>query len=430
MKGKLFSLSMVILAAFALFLGLTQMQHTSFVHAARQDDRFYELEKFTEVMNLIKSSYVDNVSDEVLVQGAIKGMLKELDPHSSYFTPDQFKSFQVDMKGEFGGLGMTIGMRDNAVTIIAPIEDTPAYKAGLMAGDVIYKIDDTVTTDMTTEEAVKLMRGAPGTKVTLTILRKGEAQPMVFNLERAVIHVKAVKYQMLDNKIGYLRLTNFQENSGNEVKEALQALQKDNATGIIFDLRFNPGGSLVEAVNVSSLFLPSGKVVVTTKGRDDKGTSLSTKAFAYRDTTTPLVILVDEGSASASEIVAGAIQDYGRGVIVGNTTFGKSSVQSLIELHGGGAVKLTTARYYTPNGRSLQSVGIVPDVSVPRGKIVYAETGITIKESDLAGHLIGENEGAKTAEQQAAPAQDADNQLQSAIQIIKGLTVYSKNGKK
>ncbi len=184
-------------------------------------------------MNLIKSKYVENVSDEILIQGAIKGMLRELDPHSAYFSPDQFKSFQIDMKGEFGGLGMTVGMRDNAITVISPIEDTPAYKAGLKSGDVIYKIDDKITTDMDTDDAVKLMRGPKGTQVTLTILRKGEANPLVFELTRDIIRVKAVKYQLLDGDIGYVRLTNFQENSGNEVRDALQALENDNITGVI-----------------------------------------------------------------------------------------------------------------------------------------------------------------------------------------------------
>jgi carboxyl-terminal processing protease len=273
------------------------------------------------------------------------------------------------------------------------------------------------------------MRGPKGTKVKLTILRKGETAPLEFELTRDIIRVKAVKYQMLESNIGYVRLSSFQENSGNEVRDALQALEKDNMTGVIFDLRTNPGGSLVEAVNVASLFLPSGKVVVTTKGRDDKGSSLSTKAFAYRDTSRPLVILVDEGSASASEIVAGAVQDYSRGVIVGVTTFGKASVQSLVELRNNGAVKLTTARYYTPNGRSIQGVGIVPDVVVPKGKIVYSENHISIKESDLAGHLIGENENKQPDNATAVAAPDDDNQLQAAIQIMQGLKRYSVNAK-
>jgi carboxyl-terminal processing protease len=427
MKSRFFSVFLIAVTFAALYFGVYRMQYTSFVHAAKQEDRFSELENFSQAMSVIKSNYVEEVSDASLIQGAIKGMLYELDPHSAYFSADQYKSFVTGMKSEFGGLGMTVGVRNNAVTVIAPIDDTPAYNAGIKAGDIIYKIDQTVTTGMNTDEAVNLMRGKPGTKITLTIIRKGEDEPLVFNLERAVIKVKTVKYQVFDNDIGYIRLANFNENCASEVEAALKALKSNELSGIILDLRNNPGGSLSEAINVSSLFLPAGKVVVSTKARDGKDSTLNSRTMGYRDVKTPLAVLVDGGSASASEIVAGAIQDHKRGVVVGLTTFGKASVQTLIELRGGSAMKLTTARYYTPSGRSIQSIGIVPDVEVPRGTVVYNEAGFSVKERDLAGHLKGENENEEdAADINLIPEPDADFQLKSALQIVKGLALYSK----
>jgi carboxyl-terminal processing protease len=418
-KGKLFSGAMMVLVVFVLLLGINQFRSGSQVYAAKSD-KFTELENFSQALDMVKARYVEDVNDQEIMEGAIKGMLRELDPHSTYFTPDEYKSFMVDMEGSFGGLGMTVGMRDNMVIVVAPIEDTPAHRAGIKSGDIIYKIDNESTADMDTDAAVKLMRGKPGTSVTLTIVRAGEAEPLVFDLVRDIIKVKSVKSNMVSGDIAYVRLTNFQKDSGKEVQAALESLDKEGSKGIIFDLRINPGGSLEEAIYVSSLFLPARKPVVSVKGREENST-LSTRNVSFREETKPLVVLVDEGSASASEIVAGAVQDYARGVILGTTTFGKASVQTIFELDGGGAMKLTTARYYTPNGRSIQGVGIVPDVVVPRGKIVYSENSFMVKESDLAGHLVGENEGQTQA---AGNAGEEDLQLQSAIQLIKGLTLY------
>ncbi|MDR2883489.1 MAG: S41 family peptidase, partial [Deferribacteraceae bacterium] len=430
---KLFSVAAIVLIAFALFVGISQIQDSSIVHAAKPDDRFNELENFSQALSIIQNNYVENVTDGELIEGAIKGMLQSLDPHSAYFTPDQYKSFMVDMAGEFGGLGMTVSSVDNAITIIAPIEDTPAYKAGLKSNDMVYMIDNTSTSGMNTDEAVKLMRGKPGTSVTLTILRKGESKPLVFTIVRDIIKIKSVKHSIIQENIGLIRLTSFQEKSGEEVRNAMQALEKQGATGYILDLRSNPGGSLSEAINVSSLFLPTNVPVVSTKDRDEKGTTLNTKSFSYRNTKQPLIILVNEGSASASEIVAGAMQDHERGVVVGTNTFGKASVQTLVDLRNGGAMKLTTARYYTPKGRSIQGVGIVPDIVVPQGKIVYSEMpSYMVKEKDLAGHLVGEDE--KKSESKAPHTvvpqdNETDLQLQSAIQMIKGLSLYSNDEK-
>ncbi|MDR0454244.1 MAG: S41 family peptidase [Deferribacteraceae bacterium] len=427
-KGKKFSLSLLVLIVFALFLGISQMQDRSSVYAAKQDDKFNDLENFHQALTIIKNNYVDNISDGALIQGAVKGMLQGLDPHSSYLSPEQYKTFLTDIRGEFGGLGMTIGMRGEAVTVISPIEDTPAARAGIQPGDMIFKIDNTITTGMDSENAAKLMRGQPGTKVVLTIMRKGEDKPLEFTLTREIIKIKSVRYQMMNENIGYIKLNSFQEKSGDEVKKALQDLKKQNSKGIILDLRNNSGGSLSEAVIISSLFLPANKNVVITKDRSNKDTFLTTKSFAYREQGQPLVVLVNEGSASASEIVAGAMQDYGRGVILGTTTFGKASVQTLLELRNGSAMKLTTARYYTPKGRSIQGVGIMPDIVVPQGKIVYSETKFNIKEKDLSGHLVGENEESSVSG--AMPTTpETDLQLQSAIQMIKGLSLYERTEK-
>ena len=427
-KGKLFSPALIVLVAFALFLGISQVQDRSSVHAAKQDDRFSELENFNQALILIQNNFVDNVSDSVLMQNAIKGMLQGLDPHSSFFTPDQYKNFLVDMKGEYGGLGMTIGMRNETVTVISPFEDTPASRAGIQPGDMIIKIDDTITTGMDSEGAAKLMKGQPGTSVTLVILRKGEDKPLEVTLTREIIKLKSVRFQTVNGDVGYIKLNTFQEKSGDEVKNALQELKKEKVKGIILDLRNNSGGALSEAIIVSSLFLPVNKNVVITKDRSEKDTILATKSFAYREQNLPLVVLVNEGSASASEIVAGAIQDHGRGVILGTTTFGKASVQTLLELRNGAAMKLTTARYYTPSGRSIQGVGIVPDVVVPQGKIVYNENKFSVKEKDLSGHLIGENENPSIDNESGAlsATPETDLQLQSAIQMIKGLSLYER----
>lgn len=424
---------LLVLAAVAILAGagaaVSALQDTN-AYAGNKGDKLKALETFSQALSYIERSYVEEVDSEKLIYGAISGMLNELDPHSSFMTKESFQDFQVETKGEFGGLGIQIGMRENNLTVIAPIEDTPAYEAGLLAGDMIIKIEGVSTSGITLDKAVDKLRGKPGTKVTITILRKTKKEPFDVTLTRAIIKVKAVKSRVIEENIGYIRLTQFKEKSGDEVQSALKELDKSNVKGIILDLRNNPGGLLNEAINISSLFLPSGKTVVFTRDRSGKENPYRTRSFTYRDEERPVIVLVNEGSASASEIVSGAIQDYKRGIVIGQTTFGKASVQSIIPMHDGSAVKLTTARYYTPKGRSIQGVGIKPDIEVEQGKIVTEGNGDMIKEKDLEGHLVGENE--KKKEDSASPHGDKpqdlknDLQLQFGVNMMKGLLAYGK----
>ncbi|MGE4497153.1 MAG: S41 family peptidase [Deferribacterales bacterium] len=348
---------LVFLAASGIFIKDTGT-------ASAKSSRYENLDSFTEVMYLIEKNYVEPVENKTLVDGAIKGMLQGLDPHSTYFTEKEYKDFQVETKGEFGGLGITIGMRDNILTVIAPIEDTPAFRAGLKAGDKIIKIEDNATTGMSLEDAVNKLRGNPGTNITVTIHRDSNPKPFDVTLTRAVIKVKAVKSDMIGKDVAYIRVTQFKEDVSGEIKTAIEQLRKNKYKGIIIDLRNNPGGLLTEAINVSSIFLPSGKEVVYTKDRTGRDQHFKSSAFTLREEKTPLVLLVNEGSASASEILAGAIQDYKRGVLVGKKTYGKASVQSIIPLRDGSAVKLTTAKYFTPKGRMIHDKGIDPDLVI------------------------------------------------------------------
>lgn len=404
---------------------------------AAADDKYKALDTFSQALSLVENAYVEPVEQKDVIYGAIKGMLQELDPHSTFYTPEKFKAFQVDTKGSFGGLGITISLRDEMMTIISPIEDTPADKAGIKAGDVIVMIDSQPTTGMSLDDAVSKMRGQPGTKIKITVVRKGETKPLDFTLERAIIKIKSVKADNTGN-IGYIRLSQFQEGSSTEMTKAIAELDKAGAKGLIIDLRNNGGGLLTEAINISSLFLPADKSVVYTKDKSGQETHYKTKRISYRDNARPIVVIVNEGSASASEILAGAMQDYGRAVIIGSTTFGKASVQSIIEMKDGSAIKLTTARYYTPLGRSIQGVGIVPDIEIGSGKIEFSENPYVIKERDLSKHLLGENESGKdnkTNPDEASktaskilPSLD-DVQYMSALQVLKGMMTYGKTGK-
>src|SRR6478736_2612991 len=331
-------------------------------------ETYEELKTFSEVLTQVQKSYVDETKVKDLVQGAIRGMLATLDPHSAYMTPDMYKEMQVETKGEFGGVGIQIGVKENRLAVIAPIEGTPAYRAGVKSGDFIIKVNDETTKDLTLMDAVQKMRGPRGSKVNLTIQREGTPDPLQFTLVRDTIKIESVKSKVLDN-IGYVRLTQFQD-------------QKLQST--ILDLRNNPGGLLTAAVEVSEQFLPGGKLVVYTKGRESKKDEWFAKGKDQMDDS-PMIVLVNEGSASASEIVAGALQDYGRAVIVGTTSFGKGSVQTILPLGDGSGLRLTTAKYYTPKGRSIQSTGITPDIVIkpqPATTVAKAETKPGDKEPD------------------------------------------------
>jgi carboxyl-terminal processing protease len=363
-----------------------------------------ELRAFTDVFARIKSDYVEDVDDKKLITEAINGMLTGLDPHSSYLDPDAFKDLQVGTQGEFGGLGIEVGMEDGFVKVVAPIEDTPAFRAGVKSGDLIVKLDDTPVKGMTLNDAVKRMRGKPGSTIKLTISRKGVDKPVVLTLTRAVIKIRSVKYKLIDPGYGYVRITQFQEHTGELLTEALQKLYKENKEplkGLILDLRNDPGGLLNSAVAVTAAFVKPDSLVVYTEGRtEDAKMRLTASRENYLRgiqpdflknlpdgvKSVPMVVLVNGGSASASEIVAGALQDHKRAVIMGTQTFGKGSVQTILPIGNGTAIKLTTARYFTPNGRSIQAKGIEPDIVV-EDPAVPADEDFSVREADLERHL-------------------------------------------
>ncbi len=325
-------------------------------------ETYEELKTFSEVLNQVQKHYVEETKPKDLIQGAIRGMLGTLDPHSAYMTPEMYKEMQVETRGEFGGVGIQIGVKDNRLSVIAPIEGTPAYRAGIKAGDFITKVNDDSTKDLSLMDAVTKMRGPKGSKVNLTIQRDGTPEPLVFTLLRDTIKIESVKSKMIDN-LGYVRLTQFQEATGRDLSKAIKQFRDQKVQGTILDLRNNPGGLLTAAVDVSEQFLPSGKLVVYTKSREGKKDEWFAKSKDQLEDL-PVIVLVNEGSASASEIVAGALQDWGRAVVVGTTSFGKGSVQTILALGDGSGLRLTTAKYYTPKGRSIQSTGITPDIMV------------------------------------------------------------------
>jgi carboxyl-terminal processing protease len=358
-----------------------------------------ELRAFVEVFDRISSSYVEPIEDQKLLENAISGMLSNLDPHSAYLPPENFEKVEEHTKGEFGGLGMEVGLEDGFVKVIAPIDDTPAQKAGIRAGDLIIKLDEKSVKGMGLTDAVKMMRGEPGSKIRLTIMRKSEREPMEIELTRAVVKVKSVRQRLLDKDMGYVRISQFQVRTGEDLAKAIADLNKENGgdlKGLILDLRNNPGGVLNASVDVSNLFLDGG-LIVYTEGRIPNAKMRFEAKKGDMLNGRPIVVLVNEGSASASEIVAGALQDQGRALIVGRSTFGKGSVQTLLPLNNGAAIKLTTALYYTPSGRSIQAEGIKPDIEIDLLKVERVERSMLaeMKEASLEGHLVGQNEAAE-----------------------------------
>jgi carboxyl-terminal processing protease len=425
-----------------------------------------DLRAFTEVFGRIKSDYVEPVDDKKLISEAINGMLSGLDPHSAYLDAEAFRELQVGTQGEFGGLGIEVGMEDGFVKVIAPIEDTPAYRAGLKPGDLIIKLDDTNVKGMSLNDAVKRMRGKPNTDITLTVIRKGEPKPRVVTLTRAVIQIQSVKSKLIEPGYAYVRVTQFQEHSPDKLVTALDTMWKQNngqMKGLILDLRNDPGGLLNAAVAISAAFLQPNALVVYTDGRteDSKMRLYASPEYYLRGSKddymkkvpaqvkqVPMVVLVNGGSASASEIVAGALQDHKRAIIMGTQTFGKGSVQTILPLGNNTAIKLTTARYYTPNGRSIQAKGIQPDIAVEEATIAEAEQGLRMREADLERHLSNPtekgDETAKPADKpkeskdtppdapKAAKAEPAefgsknDYQMNQALNLLKALQIISK----
>src|SRR5215469_10355185 len=382
-------------------------------------DQYEELRTFSDVLTAVQKNYVDETKVKDLVQGAIRGMLATLDPHSAYMTPEMYKEMQVETKGEFGGVGIQIGVKENRLAVIAPIEGTPAHRAGIKAGDFITKVNDESTKDLTLMDAVQKMRGPKGTKVNLTVQRDGTPELLQFTLVRDTIKIESVKAKTLDN-IGYVRLTQFQEATGRDLSKALKQFKEQKVQGTILDLRNNPGGLLTAAVEVSEQFLPSGKLVVYTKGRESKKDEWFAKGKDQMEDA-PMIVLVNEGSASASEIVAGALQDWGRAVIVGTTSFGKGSVQTILPLGDGSGLRLTTAKYYTPKGRSIQSTGITPDIVVKVQAVTVAKAG-----EGKPGEKEADAKAAKPPPFDVAgePSLEQDVQLQKAVELLKSWKIF------
>jgi len=397
-----------------------------------------EIRNLTEVFDRIKRDYVEKVSDKELMDSAIRGMLAGLDPHSSYLDEEGYKELQVSTSGEFGGLGIEVGMEDGFVKVIAPIDDTPASRAGIQAGDLIVRLDNKTVKGMTLHQAVNIMRGKIGTDITLTVVREGAEKPLEIVITRDTIKVRSVKQRLLEAGYGYLRISQFQQHTGENLESAIEKLRKENKgnlSGLILDLRNNPGGVLHAAVEVSDAFLDSG-LVVYTKGRVvDSEQEYKTTPKTLVNNKMPLVVLVNGGSASASEIVAGALQDHKRAIVLGTKTFGKGSVQTIWPLSNKGtALKLTTARYYTPSGRSIQADGITPDIVLKRLKVTSDDSnaGLRIKEADLSGHLENEKKNDKNAkndkskkDKDEVPLAESDYQLYEALNILKGLRFIS-----
>ena len=394
-----------------------------------------DLRTFTDVYARIKQDYVTDVEDSDLLKNAIRGMLSGLDPHSSYLDEEQFRELQIGTSGEFGGLGIEVGMENGFVKVIAPIDDTPAARAGVKAGDLIIKLDDKSVKGLTLEEAVKLMRGKKGSDINLTIVREGEDTPIEIKLTRDVIRVRSVRNRVLEPGYGYVRISNFQSKTTRGLLDALESLKKKNEgdlKGLVLDLRNNPGGVLTGAVGVSDVFLKDNQLIVYTEGRVEDSELKYSASTGDSLKGAPLVVLINQGSASASEIVAGAMQDHERATIIGTTSFGKGSVQTILPLNDNTALKLTTARYYTPAGRSIQSEGIVPDILLKvEGASEEDKTALSIiSESDLDGHLENENTKSKIKREPKSvitiPKQSRDDAndyaLDEALKVLKSKT--------
>ena len=424
-----------------LLVGLVAIfgwERLSIQRVSAEDKNVYEnLQIFSDVLDIVKENYVEEVENEELIEGAISGMLRTLDPHSSYLDPDAYRELQVETKGSFGGIGIEITIRDGFLTVVSPLEGTPAYELGIQAGDRIIRVDGEPTKEMTLMQAVKKMRGPKGTKVVLTIMREEFTKPKDFVVTRATIAIRSVRTKTLEPGYGYLRLSQFQSSTTRDLRKEIAKLEKENKPlkGLILDLRNNPGGLLDQAVKVSDEFLNEGLIVYT--GGRLKSQDMRFEAHENtRPHSYPIVVLVNEGSASAAEIVAGALQDHKRAVVVGVKTFGKGSVQTVMPLRNGAALRLTTAIYYTPSGRSIQAKGIEPDIVVARevAERIEDETGRSeaIREQDLQNHMNGDEEkkpDTKPDTEQWAKIRkelERDNQLARALDVLKSWEILSQ----
>jgi carboxyl-terminal processing protease len=395
---------------------------------------FEDLRTFTEIFGRIKRDYVEPVSDKKLLEDAIRGMLTGLDPHSAYLIAEEYQELKEGTTGQFGGLGIEVTMENGFVKVVSPIDDTPAQRAGIKSGDLIVRLDDQPVKGMSLNDAVKIMRGEPGSKILLTVVREGEEAPLKLTIVRDIIKVKSVKSRILEKDYGYVRISSFQSRTGESLKEAIAELKKENAgnlKGLVLDLRNNPGGVLNAAVEVSDAFIKSG-LIVYTEGRIENSEMRFNASPDDVVDGAPIVVLINAGSASASEIVAGALQDQKRAVIIGEKSFGKGSVQTILPTSNGAAVKLTTARYYTPSGRSIQAEGIEPDITLARVKLESLDKSefTPVKESDLSHHLSNGNkrdDAKKDAQQQDKEALDLkDYALHEALTLLKGISIMHK----
>jgi len=431
-------------------------QETATGEASNSGNTYEKLKVFSEILSLLESNYVEKVNSDELVEGAIRGLLKTLDPHTSYLPPASYKQMQVETSGKFGGLGIEISMRKGILTVISPIEDTPAFKAGIQAGDKIIKIEDESTLDITLGEAVNLLRGERGAAVKITIFREGLEEPKEYTIVRDVIKVRSLTHKIYNSNVGYIRIRNFTKTTSSDLDKALATFESKNVQKLVLDLRNNPGGLLNQAVEVSDRFLDDENLIVYTQGRTEDQNMRFTTHDRGHQVSYPMIVLVNGGSASASEIVAGALQDLGRAVILGTQTFGKGSVQTIIPLSEGSALRLTTARYYTPSGKIIQENGITPDIIVKRPPVNRNGAGDgektksnsekdkirkILREKDLKKHLKGKKsiEGNSTDQSKDDSSKinqelialkeeiEKDPQLKQAINLLKGWSVMSKS---
>ena len=435
----------VLVLVFGILVGVS-VSLTSSVLAEKKPEEatglpLNELRNFSDIFARIKTDYVEDIDDKTLLEHAIRGMLSGLDPHSTYLNTEEYKELKIGTTGKFGGLGIQVSMEDGFVKVISPIDDTPAYRAGLESGDLIIRLDEKSVKGMTLSDAVKIMRGEPGTDIRLTVIREGADKPLPFTVTRDIISVKSVKSRILEPDYGYIRISNFQSKTARDLVSELSNLKKENKNelkGLVLDLRNNPGGVLSAAADVSDAFLNEGKLVYTEGRIANSDFEFNAKPGDIMNGS-PVVVLINGGSASASEIVAGALQDHNRAIIMGSKSFGKGSVQTIQELRSGGAVKITTARYFTPKGRSIQGDGITPDIILDSYEIKDANdsASLRIKEADLTGSISNptkSQEAIKKAEAENEKAEkekphlraSEDFQLFEALLLLKGLNIFNK----
>lgn len=397
----------------------------------KKDDLYREVELFSDALAIIQTDYVSEVAPKDLIYGALKGMLSALDPHSQFLDPDTYNELKVDTEGKFGGLGIEITIKDGMLTIITPIEDTPAWKIGVKANDRIVKINNELTRDMTLIEAVKRMRGTPGEAVTLTILRESEKKILEFKIVRDIIKIKDIKEaKILEDGIGYIRLVEFRENTPKDIKAALENLKKAGASALILDLRNNPGGLLDVAAKVTQEFMERNKLIVSTQGRKGAQNLKFMSGSRTPLLDLPMVVMINEGSASGSEIVAGCLQDYKRAIIVGTKSFGKGSVQTVVPLSDGSALRLTTSKYFTPLGKEIHGKGVIPDIVVEEAKFELVDKKAE-PEADKAKQLLEEIENKDNLQKTERQADyKADSQLMRAVDILKAIRIYKGPGGK